>query len=151
MGLASATWLSDGSFETSGSVLPGPIKAVFDTVTVELQVVVLSFASVAVHVMVVVPILSNFPASEVLAASNTDTVAPLKLYAKEGVPQLSDAVASNSWPRTEYLDEFLFADRVAFGTHAIVGGVLSTTVTRNILEIDPHELEAVTNTGVVPL
>lgn len=61
--------------------------------------VALSFASIAVHVMVVIPRLSNF---KFRVVAPEPVVAPVKLYINDGVPQLSVAIASNSDPDTLY-------------------------------------------------
>ena len=71
-----------------------------DTFTTVLQVARFPVGSVALHVMVVEPILKIFPARVVFAALKAATVAPAKLYARAGVPQLSVAVALNSVPET---------------------------------------------------
>jgi hypothetical protein len=50
----------------------------------------------------------------------------------------------------EYLPE-PFTDLVALGTQVMVGGWLSTTVTKKVVAVVPQELVAITDTGVVPL
>ena len=67
-----------------------------NTVTVKLQLAVLLAASVAVQVMVVVPLLNSTPASVV----PVPVVAPVNVYDSEVTAQLSVAVALNSVPTT---------------------------------------------------